>query len=256
MIYCFLLAVLFLGVAVFIVHSAYRKRVQRGRQDVAIEVFGTKINATGFLAAAIAVALAFGLLSYRTLAACNSGDDHGAAEAVAVARAACRDAEAAEASKYAPESWGELDAMEARLDEAVKREQARLPFVRDWADLLNDARKLLRLAKSTRQEAVNGKRRAFSDANATIQEAQTTVEGARLILDELSACERQPKDFRKDLEAMRAMLDGYAAQVPGLESAVATEDYFGCISAARSLIESVRTLSADVTAAMEKIRCV
>ncbi len=44
---------------------------------------------------------------------------------------------------------------------------------------------------------------------------------------ELGKCKRKPKDFKKDMETMQGDLDGYAAQVAGIESAVASEDFFG-----------------------------
>ena len=74
-------------------------------------------------------------------------------------------------------------------------------------------------------------------------------------MTELAACRRQPKDFKKDMEAMKGTLDGLAAQTAGIDSAIAAEDYFGAKSQADSLKGSADALVADMAAAKEKIRC-
>ena len=51
-------------------------------------------------------------------------------------------------------------------------------------------------------------------------------------MTELAACRRQPKDFSKDMEAMKGTLDGYMAQVAGIEGAIASEDFLGAKSQA------------------------
>ena len=61
--------------------------------------------------------------------------------------------------------------------------------------------------------------------------------------------------FKKDLEMMKGNLDGLAAQVTGIESAFAGEDFFGAKAQAESLKAQVDTLKTDMDGAKAKIKC-
>ena len=110
-------------------------------------------------------------------------------------------------------------------------------------------------AQSTQDAAGAGKEAAMNAANEALAAAQAAVDAANMAMEDLAKCRRQPKDFKKDMEAMRGMLDGYMAQMAGVESAIASQDYFGAHSQAESLKASVDSLTADLASAKERIRC-
>ncbi|MEO8196982.1 MAG: hypothetical protein ABI689_09695, partial [Thermoanaerobaculia bacterium] len=60
---------------------------------------------------------------------------------------------------------------------------------------------------------------------------------------------------KKDMELMKGNYDGLAAQVAGIESAIASEDFLGAKAQADSLKASTDTLVTDLQGAKVKIKC-
>ena len=85
--------------------------------------------------------------------------------------------------------------------------------------------------------------------------AKTALDAASTAMADLGKCRRQPKDFKKDMEMMKGNYDGLAAQVGGIESAIASEDYLGAKAQGDSLKSSVDMLVSDLQGAKVKIKC-
>ena len=81
------------------------------------------------------------------------------------------------------------------------------------------------------------------------------LDAANTAMADLGKCRRQPKDFKKDMELMKGNYDGLAAQVGGIEAAIASEDYLGAKAQADSLKSSADTLVTDLQGAKVKIKC-
>jgi len=170
-------------------------------------------------------------------------------------KAAMTAAEQAEAPKYAADAWsGAQQAMNA-VNAEVEAQANKFALFRSYTKTKELIAAANQSAEAAQQAGVAGKEAAMNAANEALAGAQASLEAATTAMAELGACRRKPKDFKKDMEMMQATLDGYAAQVAGIESAVAAEDFFGARSQAESLKASVDTLVADMQAAKEKIKC-
>ena len=103
--------------------------------------------------------------------------------------------------------------------------------------------------------AAAAKEAAKNAANETLAAAKTALDAANTAMADLGKCRRQPKDFKKDMELMKGNYDGLAAQVGGIESAIASEDYLGAKAQGDSLKSSVDMLVSDLQGAKVKIKC-
>jgi len=170
-------------------------------------------------------------------------------------KAAMTAAEQAEAPKYAADAWsGAQQAMNA-VNAEVEAQANKFALFRSYTKTKELIAAANQSAEAAQQAGVAGKEAAMNAANEALAGAQASLEAATTAMAELGACRRKPKDFKKDMEMMQATLDGYAAQVAGIESAVAAEDFFGARSQAESLKASVDTLVSDMQGAKEKIKC-
>lgn len=170
-------------------------------------------------------------------------------------KAALTAAEQAEAPKYAADAWnGAQQAMNA-VNAEVEAQANKFALFRSYTKTKELIAAANQSAEAAKQAATAGKEAAMNAANEALAAARTSLEAATTAMAELGACRRKPKDFKKDMEMMQATLDGYAAQVAGIESAVAAEDFFGARSQAESLKASVDTLVSDMQGAKEKIKC-
>jgi chromosome segregation ATPase len=161
----------------------------------------------------------------------------------------------AEAEKYAADQWAAAQQAKNAVDAEVEAQANKFALFRSYTK----TKELVTAANAATQQAadaaVAGKEAAKNAANEAAMAAKASLDSANTLMTELAACRRQPKDFKKDMEAMKGTLDGLAAQTAGIDSAIASEDYFGAKSQADSLKSSVDALVSDMQAAKEKIRC-
>jgi hypothetical protein len=170
-------------------------------------------------------------------------------------KAAMTAAEQAEAPKYAADAWsGAQQAMNA-VNAEVEAQANKFALFRSYTKTKELIAAANQSAEAAKQAGVAGKEAAMNAANDALAGARGSLDAATAAMAELAACKRKPKDFKKDMEMMQATLDGYAAQVAGIESAIAAEDFFGARSQAESLKASVDTLVSDMQGAKEKIKC-
>jgi hypothetical protein len=161
----------------------------------------------------------------------------------------------ADASKYASDSWNAAQQAVNAVNAEVEAQANKFALFRSYTktkELVTAANQSITAAKDA---AASAKEAAKSAANETLAAAKTALEAANTAMTELAACRRQPKDFKKDMELMKGNYDGLAAQVPGIESAIASEDFLGAKAQAESLKASADTLVTDLTSAKEKIKC-
>lgn len=164
-------------------------------------------------------------------------------------------AEEAEAPQYAPDAWSAAQEANNAVAAEVEAQNNKFALFRSYTkakDLIAAANQAAAEAQSA---AVAGKEAARNEANAALAAVQESLAAADALLAELAACRRTPKDFKKDLEGMKGMYEGYAAQVAGIEGAIASEDFLGAKSQAESLQASVDGLVADLQSGKEKIKC-
>lgn len=169
--------------------------------------------------------------------------------------AAMTAAEQAEAPKYAANAWNEAQQAQNAARAEVEAQANKFALFRSYTKTKELIAAANQAAEAAEQAGVAGKEAARNTADEALAAVRTSLESANMMVEELNACRRKPKDFKKDMELMQATLDGYAAQVAGIESAVASEDFFGARSQAESLKSSVDSLVADMQGAKEKIRC-
>jgi chromosome segregation ATPase len=169
--------------------------------------------------------------------------------------AAMTAAEQAEATKYAADAWNAAQQAKNAVTAELDAQQNKFALFRSYTKTKELIAAANQAAAAAKDAAVAGKEAAMNQANEALAAAKASVDQANTLMTELAACRRQPKDFKKDMEMMRGSLDGLAAQVAGIESAIGSEDYFGAKAQADSLKASVDTLVADMQAAKEKIKC-
>lgn len=170
-------------------------------------------------------------------------------------KAAMTGAEQAEAPKYASDAWSNAQQAMNAVNAEVEAQANKFALFRSYTKTKELIAAANQSAEAAKQAGVAGKEAARNAANDALTGARGSLDAATAAMAELAACKRKPKDFKKDMEMMQATLDGYAAQVAGIESAIASEDFFGARSQAESLKASVDTLVSDMQGAKEKIKC-
>jgi len=161
----------------------------------------------------------------------------------------------ADASKYAGDAWNKAQQAVNAVNAETEAQANKFALFRSYTkskELIAAATAAVAEAKDA---AAAAKEAAKNAANETLAAAKAGLEAANTAFAELEKCRRKPKDFKKDMEAMKGTYDGYAAQVAGIEGAIAAEDYLGAKAQAESLKSSVDTLVTDLQGAKEKIKC-
>jgi hypothetical protein len=169
--------------------------------------------------------------------------------------AAMQAADQAEAPKYAADAWNNAQQARNAVNAELEAQANKFALFRSYAKTKELIATASSAAASARDAGIAGKEAARNAANDALAAAKASLDAASAAMTELGNCKRKPKDFKKDMEAMQATLDGYMAQVAGIESAIGSEDFFGARSQADSLKGQVDTLAADMQGAKAKIKC-
>ena len=164
-------------------------------------------------------------------------------------------AETAEAPKYAADAWNSAQQAMNEVNAEQEAQQNKFALFRSYTRTKELVAAADQKANEAKDAAAAGKEQAKNDADAALAAAQASLDQATQLMTDLGSCRRQPKDFKKDMEAMKGNLDGLAAQVAGIQSAIASEDYFGAKSQADSLKSSADGLVTDMQNAKAKIHC-
>ena len=160
-----------------------------------------------------------------------------------------------DASKYAADAWNKAQQAVNAVNAETEAQANKFALFRSYTkskELIAAANQAITEAKDA---AAAAKEAAKNAANETLAAAKTALDAATTAMADLGKCRRQPKDFKKDMEMMKGNFDGLAAQVGGIESAIASEDYLGAKAQADSLKSSVDTLVTDLEGAKVKIKC-
>lgn len=171
------------------------------------------------------------------------------------AKAALAQAVQAEAGKYASDALNAAEEAMKAVDQELQTQADKFALLRSYkktTELLAAAKDK---AAAAQQAAVEGKAKARSEAEAALAAARTAVESAQTELTSLSECKRQPKGFQADLDALRGMVEGLAGELPGIESSLGSEDFFGAKAAAETLSQRAQPILTDIAAAKERLNC-
>lgn len=161
----------------------------------------------------------------------------------------------ADASKYAADNWNKAQQAANAVNAETEAQANKFALFRSYTkskELVAAANQAITEAKDA---AVAAKDAAKTAANESLAAAKAALDAASTAMADLGKCRRQPKDFKKDMEAMKGNYDGLAAQVGGIESAIASEDYLGAKAQGDSLKSSVDMLVSDLQGAKVKIKC-
>lgn len=174
---------------------------------------------------------------------------------MAAAQNALDEASASEAAKYAASEWTKAQSALNAAQNEVDAQNARFALFRDYEKaqmLLADATDQ---AQKTREAAVAGKEQARQEAQAAHDAAVARVEQARSLLTELEGCGRGVKGFTADLAALQGSLDGLMAEMPAIETSLASEDFSAATSRGTALEGQAGTLLSDLQNAHQKLGC-
>lgn len=164
-------------------------------------------------------------------------------------------AEQADAPKYAADAWSGAQQARNAVNAELEAQANKFALFRSYTkskELVAAANQAITEAKDA---AAAAKEAAKTAANESLAAAKTALDAASTAMADLGKCRRQPKDFKKDMEMMKGNYDGLAAQVGGIESAIASEDYLGAKAQGDSLKSSVDMLVSDLQGAKVKIKC-
>lgn len=170
-------------------------------------------------------------------------------------KAALQAAEQAEAPKYAAADWDKAQQAVNAANAEVEAQNAKFALFRSYTrakQLIDEATAATNAAKDA---GVAGKQKAMNEAREAIDAAKASLTAAQEALAALEKCRRKPKDLRKDLEAQKGNLDGFATQVDQLENAFSQEDYFGAKAQAESLKGQIDNITSELANAKTKIKC-
>lgn len=170
-------------------------------------------------------------------------------------KAALQAAEQAEAPKYAVADWDKAQQAVNAANAEVEAQNAKFALFRSYTkakQLIADATAAANAAKDA---GVAGKQKAMNEAREAIDAAKASLTAAQEALAALEKCRRKPKDLKKDLEAQKGNLDGFATQVSALEDAFSREDYFGAKAQAESLKGQIDNIASELANAKTKIKC-
>lgn len=171
------------------------------------------------------------------------------------ARGVVARAEAVDASRFAPEAWASLQQSIEMIETEIETQGEAFAMSRNYdhaKELISD---LSAQASTAIEAAEAGKQQALSDAENALANADEIVASASTMITELGACERKPKGFAADLEAMSGRLDALVSRLTALQAPLAEEDFERVTSEAAILMEEVGPLVDDLSAAKAKLGC-
>lgn len=170
-------------------------------------------------------------------------------------KAALQAAEQAEAPKYAAADWDKAQQAVNAANAEVEAQNAKFALFRSYTRAKQLIDEATAAANAAKDAGVAGKQKAMNEAREAIDAAKASLTAAQEALAALEKCRRKPKDLRKDLEAQKGNLDGFATQVDQLENAFSQEDYFGAKAQAESLKGQIDNITSELANAKTKIKC-
>lgn len=170
-------------------------------------------------------------------------------------KAALQAAEQAEAPKYAAADWDKAQQAVNAANAEVEAQNAKFALFRSYTRAKQLIDEATAAANAAKDAGVAGKQKAMNEAREAIDAAKASLAAAQEALAALEKCRRKPKDLKKDLEAQKGNLDGFATQVDQLESAFSQEDYFGAKAQAESLKGQIDNIGSELANAKTKIKC-
>lgn len=170
-------------------------------------------------------------------------------------KAALQAAEQAEAPKYAAADWDKAQQAVNAANAEVEAQNAKFALFRSYTRAKQLIDEATAAANAAKDAGVAGKQKAMNEAREAIDAAKASLAAAQEALATLEKCRRKPKDLKKDLEAQKGNLDGFATQVDQLENAFSQEDYFGAKAQAESLKGQIDNIGSELANAKTKIKC-
>lgn len=196
------------------------------------------------------VVLLIALSIVVSLTACSPPE-----EEIQAAESAADKAKAEDAETYAPDAWADaqqtLDAAKAEIEKQNDKNFITRSY-KDARELLAQAEQKANAAASA---AAEERARARDAARNALDTARQGLADVRGLLDELAECPRQPKGFKKDLELLAGQADAIEAEIGNAQQTFDDGDLYGASDAAAAVQERIDSLSAELTAAKEKIGC-
>lgn len=190
--------------------------------------------------------------------------------AVDRAAAAFAAADQAEARTWANDAWASAQrAVDTAMADLHTQDTSPL-FVRSYARTTallqraiiaaDAARTAAELARRSQQPAnlsfvhvIGGS--GPGEAQAAIDRVETAIDFAKNLIAALEQCRRKPRDFRQDLESIKADVDSCGFSLTGIEGMFSRMDYAGAKARADSLKGQLDMLIADMQTAKAKIKC-
>lgn len=174
---------------------------------------------------------------------------------IEAARQALSAAEAAEAATYASDALTRAQEAQQAVEQELKTQADKFALFRSYkhaGELITEANAR---AEEAQKAAVEGKQQAKEAAEQAQAQVTSALEEANSLMAALAACPRKPKGFAADMEALQGQLDGLTTEAAGVAEAIGREDFKGAQAAATTVLGQIQTLTTDLTAAKEKLRC-
>lgn len=176
-------------------------------------------------------------------------------EELDAAKALMNEVEGMAAAKWAPEAWAKVQESMSAATAEIDAQNAKFALMRSYKKAGELLKTFTAAANDAKTAAAAGKEKWKGDAQAAVDAAKGAVTAAQTAMTELEGCKRKPKGFAKDMEMMKGNFDSLNAQVAGLDSSMASEDYMGAKSAAEALKAQFDNLVTEFQNAKTKIKC-
>jgi hypothetical protein len=172
------------------------------------------------------------------------------AEEVTSAQSALEQARAAEAEKYAMDSYGAARDSLAAAEAEIQAQNSKFALFRNYDRAKALVASAQTAAAKAQQDAVVNKEAARKAADEALAMATAAVDSANTVL--MSA--PVGKDNRADIEMMKADLTGAQSSLEDVRTAIAQEDYLGARQTAETINSKAMQIISEVEMARMKVR--
>lgn len=163
------------------------------------------------------------------------------------ARKALKDAEAAEASEYAPKALAAVRDAEAALDAELKAQEEKFALFRSYKKSTELATAAKAASAKAASEANAGKERAKQEAQSTISRAKTAVQEVKVLLESAP----KGKGTAADLAAFQSDLATLEMSINEIEASLPKGKYLDAKARAEAALRDVEGIREEINRAIE-----
>lgn len=169
---------------------------------------------------------------------------------IQAADAAVDQANAAEASEYAPESMQAVADARAKLDAELRAQEEKFSMLRSYDEAKKAADEVRAAAEKAEKDAVEARRLAREEAARLISEVRTSLDEIKAMLEKAP----RGKGSEMDIAVLKGDVAGIESSLTETEGAFAAEQYLESKAKATAALESAQKIRDEIARASEMAR--